>query len=302
MSHGASGKGVGMAEPANDIVLLREIGVAERWTVSVKECETATGFDVNYEPGDRPHHALCFNLFGGRPIAHHGRTSRTTPQGSDVIAYEGIGAGGRWFLNGQLRYCQFSIPDALLIDAAATVPNSQLGLLQQESLFASDRMLREAAETYARRAFSGEPTALEMDARAILLVLQLVRAASAAPAVPERRTKGGLSGWEMHLLRDFLLANLHRDVRLDELAGLINRSRYHVSRAFHLSVGLPIHIWVMRERIRLAQRLMDDASLPLSHVAHLVGYASQQSFSAAFKNVTGVAPGRWRGSYRQGSD
>lgn len=56
---------------------------------------------------------------------------------------------------------------------------------------------------------------------------------------------------------------------------------YHVCRAFRRSTGTS---------------LLQGNPIPLSEVVHLVGYASQQSFTTTIRSVTGTPPGRWRSS------
>jgi len=49
-------------------------------------------------------------------------------------------------------------------------------------------------------------------------------------------------------------------------------------------------------RIRRAERLLSEPEAKITAVAHEVGCASSQSFSALFKRLTGETPSEWRAS------
>ena len=52
-------------------------------------------------------------------------------------------------------------------------------------------------------------------------------------------------------------------------------------------------------RMRLAQRALREADMPMSALAPSLGYASQSAFSNAFKRATGLAPHHYRARERR---
>jgi AraC-like DNA-binding protein len=48
------------------------------------------------------------------------------------------------------------------------------------------------------------------------------------------------------------------------------------------------------QRRAMAERLLKDGNLPLSHVASYLGYAEQSAFNHAFERWHGVSPTRWK--------
>lgn len=59
-------------------------------------------------------------------------------------------------------------------------------------------------------------------------------------------------------------------------------------------LGLAPLTYVLNWRMALAREQLRDGDAGLAAVAHGLGYASEFSFAAAFKQHHGVAPGRWR--------
>jgi AraC family transcriptional regulator len=112
----------------------------------------------------------------------------------------------------------------------------------------------------------------------------------------ERRPpiKGGLAGWQLKAVCDYIEANLHKDISLAELAAIARLSPYHFCRAFKETVGEPPHRYQMSRRIKQAKMLLTKPSLSVSDVAASVGYGSLSRFSALFRQVTGHSPRDYR--------
>jgi AraC family transcriptional regulator len=112
----------------------------------------------------------------------------------------------------------------------------------------------------------------------------------------ERRppVKGGLAGWQLKAVCDYIEANLHKDISLAELAAIARLSPYHFCRAFKEAVGEPPHRYQMSRRIKQAKTLLTKPSLSISDVAASVGYGSLSRFSALFRQVTGHSPRDYR--------
>lgn len=107
--------------------------------------------------------------------------------------------------------------------------------------------------------------------------------------------RGGLSGRNLRLVKDFISDNLAAPIDLSQLAALAGLSPHHFCRAFKHSTGRAPHAWLTACRIGKAQDLMRrQPAMGLIEIALSVGYESQSSFGAAFKRETGVAPGQWR--------
>ena len=109
------------------------------------------------------------------------------------------------------------------------------------------------------------------------------------------------SGW-LKALRDpqvgRALAVIHRRPQenwtVAALAREVHLSRSVFSERFTELVGTPPMKYLTRWRMHLAARWLRDDKLALGEIAARIGYASEPSFSRAFKRHTGVAPGAAR--------
>jgi AraC-like DNA-binding protein len=70
----------------------------------------------------------------------------------------------------------------------------------------------------------------------------------------------------------------------------VGASPFHLSRIFTAEVGVPIHRYLVRLRLRLALELMSQRPRDLSWVALEAGFASHSHFTAAFRAEYGVPP------------
>jgi AraC family transcriptional regulator len=93
---------------------------------------------------------------------------------------------------------------------------------------------------------------------------------------------------------DYIGANLGRDLTITELAAVANMSPHHFSLRFKRSVGVAPHQWVVRARVREAERLLRARSMSVAEVALALGFASQTHFTDVFRRATGTTPRHYR--------
>jgi AraC family transcriptional regulator len=143
-----------------------------------------------------------------------------------------------------------------------------------------------------------DPAAKLLVDRAVdLLCIQLLRSHSAVQ-LPQRaaHVRGGLARWQLRRVTDYMLAHLDEPMGLDKLAALVSLSRYHFCTAFRLSTGSTPHVWLTRQRMVLAQRLLSDPNLSISEIALAVGFATPSAFAATFHRIVGTTPRSFRRS------
>lgn len=127
----------------------------------------------------------------------------------------------------------------------------------------------------------------------LLAALELFRV-TASGELPLASARGGLSRSQEKLVRDYIDANLSMEMGLDDLAALANLSRFHFSRAFKTSIGIPPHRYIQEQRIERAKQLLLDRSLTLADVASAVGFKTDTHFSRVFNEQTRLSPGAFR--------
>ena len=84
--------------------------------------------------------------------------------------------------------------------------------------------------------------------------------------------------------------------KLAEVAGM---SRSSFAEHFREVVGEPPLTYLTDYRLRLAARYLRLQENSISRISELVGYASDSTFSQAFKRVYGMSPRKYRQQFRQ---
>jgi transcriptional regulator GlxA family with amidase domain len=81
---------------------------------------------------------------------------------------------------------------------------------------------------------------------------------------------------------------------LDELSKSAGMSRTTFAMLFKSVVGVPPLTYLHEWRMCLAQRALRTGVAPMAELAATLGYASESSFSTAFKRSNGIAPRHYR--------
>lgn len=82
--------------------------------------------------------------------------------------------------------------------------------------------------------------------------------------------------------------------RCEALAHQVHMSISKFTRAFSAMFGMPVHTYVIQQRLEHATRLLLETDLTVSQVSARVGYAKPSNFSAAFKKRYGANPAAYK--------
>ena len=74
------------------------------------------------------------------------------------------------------------------------------------------------------------------------------------------------------------------------MAAYVGLSERHLTRCFHLEVGLTPITYLNRFRVRQAKTLLDLGSNNITNVAMEVGFSSSGYFTRVFKEEVGISP------------
>ena len=83
-----------------------------------------------------------------------------------------------------------------------------------------------------------------------------------------------------------------------ELARAVAMSRTTFALRFRTVVGVAPLAYLLDWRMHLAERDLRESNKPVSALALALGYSSQSAFSKAFKRSMGMAPKRYRTTFR----
>ncbi|OXC77524.1 Transcriptional regulator, AraC family [Caballeronia sordidicola] len=89
-------------------------------------------------------------------------------------------------------------------------------------------------------------------------------------------------------------AKLADKIVLEDLSLLIGLDRFRFLRLFKRAVGMTPHAWLLRMRLEKAVALMTaNRQMPITEIAHAVGFFDQSHFTRVFRDAYGVTPARF---------
>ena len=95
-------------------------------------------------------------------------------------------------------------------------------------------------------------------------------------------------------VRNYVIANAHRDLDNEELARIANYSPWQFIRAFRSAYAQTPHAFVIEQRLRRAQRLLSTSSLSIAEIAAASGFEDRCAFSRLFSERFGVTARAFR--------
>ncbi|MFP3371164.1 AraC family ligand binding domain-containing protein [Pseudomonas sp. SIMBA_068] len=93
--------------------------------------------------------------------------------------------------------------------------------------------------------------------------------------------------------RDFLHANLERDIGLEDLAQACGIDRFRLTRAFKAAFGIAPHAYLIQLRLARARRLLALGQTP-AEVAVALGFADQSHLGRWFRRAYRLTPADYR--------
>ncbi|MBT0769526.1 AraC family transcriptional regulator [Kineosporia sp. J2-2] len=81
---------------------------------------------------------------------------------------------------------------------------------------------------------------------------------------------------------------------LEHLARTVAMSRSTFAERFREAAGVPPLTYLLHWRMRLAERALREDDVTIASLSHSLGYATESSFSHAFKRTLGLSPGQFR--------
>ncbi len=108
--------------------------------------------------------------------------------------------------------------------------------------------------------------------------------------------EGGLSPRQLQQVLDYIEAYLDQDLRLEQLAQLLDISQFHFSRLFKQSLGSSPHQYLIQQRVERAKKLLKQTEQSITDIALICGFSSHSHLSKQFRQVTGMTPKAYRAS------
>lgn len=108
---------------------------------------------------------------------------------------------------------------------------------------------------------------------------------------------GGIAGWRLRRILDFMDANKSREIQLAELTHVSGLSRAHFFRAFRQATGMTPGRYLERLRVEDARRYIDRGDC-FDEAAKGAGFTSTAALCHAFRRVMNITPAQYRRWYR----
>ena len=134
---------------------------------------------------------------------------------------------------------------------------------------------------------------LGADEAALLFVTGVARTAG-AQQTPRRSWSSAAARRKAIDAADRIDAHAADPLTLDRLARDARLSIYHFLRVFSDIVGVTPHQYLVRARLRLAARLLEDDERQITGVALESGFGDLSNFVRTFHRAAGVSPRRYR--------
>jgi AraC family transcriptional regulator len=278
-----------------NIESLGSYGIAEKWDVPVALWTSERGFEADYPDDGHAtvsviHRGTAFERRDGR---YRGQVGGTEP--GAFILYPGNGKRS-WACRGQVRFghLYFQLPFLAEIATHEWAASGAQFELRDDRVFARDPTFRMLLDAYFARARSDRdpPTALEMDARATLLAIHLVRHHSNRSQFRSKHT-AGLDSRTLAKALEFLDSSSNRNVSLSEAAAAVGLSTHYFCTAFARMVGVTPHRYHLERRVERA-KLLILGDMPIAQIALECGFSSQSHFTTSFRQFAGMPPAAWR--------
>ncbi|MBV9098996.1 MAG: helix-turn-helix domain-containing protein [Frankiaceae bacterium] len=102
-------------------------------------------------------------------------------------------------------------------------------------------------------------------------------------------------------LLDWALAHLDEPLTLDDLARHASVSTRTLVRRFQAATGTTPLQWLLSQRVRRAQHLLESSDEPVERIAGLAGFGTAANLRQHFTRLVGVAPIAYRRTFRGGT-
>ncbi|MEM9087317.1 MAG: AraC family transcriptional regulator [Cyanobacteria bacterium P01_F01_bin.53] len=136
---------------------------------------------------------------------------------------------------------------------------------------------------------------LYIDSLSNILAVNLLRQhATTRPQLPIY--EGGLPSRQLRQVLDYIDAHLDQEIKLADLAQLLDMSQFHFSRLFKQSLGVSPYQYLLQQRVECAKQLLKSTDRLITDIALACGFNSHSHLSKQFKQLTGMTPKVYRSS------
>lgn len=109
----------------------------------------------------------------------------------------------------------------------------------------------------------------------------------------------GMDYYLMHDARKYIEEHLFEPIKVSDIARAVSLSTSYFHGVFCKTMGISPYKYVTQKRVEAAKEMLWGTSKSISDIAENCGFGCQQQFTAIFKRVVGMSPGKYRKSFMQ---
>jgi AraC family transcriptional regulator len=106
--------------------------------------------------------------------------------------------------------------------------------------------------------------------------------------------EGGLAERQLLQVLEYIHEHLNQDIKLADLAALLEMSQFHFSHQFKQAIGTTPYQYLLQQRIEQAKQLLKQTDQSIVDIAFLCGFNSHSHLSKQFRQLTGMTPKAYR--------
>jgi AraC family transcriptional regulator len=271
--------------------------------ILIKRAANFEGFSVAHSrvlPGELPAHTAKHNevnlsidgkLFTQRHTS--GGTNRRDTANSGSMCMMPVGQTLDAFWEAEYEYVAIDFSQKYLSEMALEMnlsPNIEL----KETVTKKDELLQYLSLAFLEETEKNPLSSnLYTDSIAHTLMFHLIKNYTTA-VVQAKQFLGGLSGYKLRRVTEFINDNLEQDLTLTEIAAVADLSRFHFARSFSKTLGVTPQQYIAARRIEKAKDLLSHSNLPIVEIGFQTGFKNQSHFTTLFRKIAGFTPKVWR--------
>lgn len=202
----------------------------------------------------------------------------------------------RWWTQGPIAFTHLTLSGGLLARIAREeFDRDPRDLAVLDRVGVPDPLIAQLVDALAETVRSALPGRLYRESLLTALIVRVLLRHSSMGELPmPARARGGLAGWQLRRIVEFMAAHLAQDIGAAELVHLVGLSRAQIFRAFRQSTGQTPGRYLLALRMERARRLLTEPAGTVHVVARSVGFGDADLFTRAFRRSTGLSPAAWR--------
>lgn len=93
---------------------------------------------------------------------------------------------------------------------------------------------------------------------------------------------------------NYISHNIFHKIMISEVADYVQLSQTYLCRLFTTEMGISIHNYIQKEKIKIACNLLMHTDRPISELSVYIGFQSQSNFCTVFRKWKNMSPSEYR--------